>query len=179
MKVVLIRHLKVVVRRRYFLTGKQFDEGMVLYDAGDIAGTEFKISPGDFPVCYTSTMKRAVETAKLIYAGKFVSTDDLVEVKNASSFMRIVSIPGLIRSLAGRIAWYMNAAHMPETRRQSNARAKKFIDALLAHTQADTLVVTHGFFMHCLKDEIKKNGFKGKLPLFPKNGHPYVFERGE
>ena len=177
MKVVLIRHLKVIVRRRFFVTGAQFDDHLVLYDDGDIAKTEFKIKPEDFPVCFASSKKRAVETAKLIYAGTIAITDDLIEVKSATNFLRWLHLPAALRSTLSRLAWYFNYSRMPETRHQSKERANKFVAMLLSGTQEDTLIVSHGFFMHSLKDALKDNGFKGKLPLFPKNGHPYGFER--
>jgi broad specificity phosphatase PhoE len=177
MKVVLIRHLKVIARARFFLTGHQFDEWRRSYDNAEIVTSEFKIKAADFPQCFVSPMKRAVETAKLIYDGKFKIAEELEEVKNASFLMRIVSLPSFFHSVAGRIAWYFNYKGMPETRNESESRARKFISRLLAGETKDTLVITHGFFMHCLKAELKANGFKGHLPVFPKNGHPYVFEK--
>jgi hypothetical protein len=177
MKIVLIRHLKVIIKRRFFVTGAQFEHGLMLYDASEISKTEFKIKPEDFPVCYASSKKRAVETAKLIYAGAVVVSDDLIEVKSASSFLKRIHIPGFMRAITARILWYFNYPKLPEIRKHSIARARRFVDTVLDGSDQDTLIVTHGFFMHSLKMVLREKGFRGKIPVFPKNGHPYVFER--
>ena len=177
MKILLIRHLKVIAKRPVFLTAKQFDEDRILYDLAEIEATQFKIKTEDYPVCYVSPVKRAMETAKMIYEGKCIVSDDLVEVRNAGVFLKMTSFPAFFRSIIGRIAWYFNYSKMPETRSQSESRAEKFISEMLAIESENTLVITHGFYMHCLKRALKKYGFRGKISLFPKNGHPYVFEK--
>ena len=177
MKILPIRHLKVISKRPVFLTAKQFDEDRLLYDKSEIKSTQFKIKTKDFPVCYVSSVKRAVETAKMIYEGKYIISDDLIEVRNAGVFMKSASLPAFLRSLIGRLAWYFNYSKMPETRIQSEARAKKFVTEMLSIEHENTLVITHGFFMHSLKRELRSQGFHGNISLFPKNGHPYVFEK--
>jgi len=177
MKILLIRHLKVIAKTPFFLTAQQFDEGRALYDKADIMSTKFKISPQDFPRCFVSPKKRAVETAKLIYAGEYLIREELVEVLNAGVFVKMSSLPAVMRSIIGRIAWYFNFSQMPETRLQSTVRAKKFISELLSGTDQNTIVISHGFFMHILQRELRKNGFRGRISFIPKNGHPYVFER--
>jgi broad specificity phosphatase PhoE len=177
MKILLIRHLKVISKRAPFLTAKQFDDDRILYDKAEIEATQFKIKTEDYPVCYVSTVKRAVETAKMIYEGKYILSEDLVEVRNAGVFLKMSSLPAFFRSLIGRLAWYFNYSKMPETRIQSEARAKIFVAEMLSLENKNTLIITHGFYMHCLKRELRKHGFRGKVSLFPKNGHPYVFER--
>lgn len=176
MKIILLRHLKVIARRGLFQTGHQFDAWRDLYDNAEVYPSEFKIKKEDFPLCFASPLKRAVATAKLIYDGKVIVKEELVEVRNASFLVHVVSLPSFFYSIAGRIAWYYNLKKMPETRTQSEYRAKKFVDELLSSEKENTLVITHGFFMHCLKDQLRQKGFKGKVPMFPKNGHPYVFE---
>lgn len=177
MKILLIRHLKVIAKTPFFLTATQFDAGRVIYDNADIEATDFKISTVDFPLCFVSPKKRALETAKLIYAGKYLVRDELVEVLNAGVFVKMTSLPAVMRSIIGRIAWYFNNSDMPETRMQSTARAEKFISELLSKTDQNAIVISHGFFMHLLQKQLRKNGFKGRISFIPKNGHPYIFER--
>ena len=177
MKILLIRHLKVISKRPPFLTAKQFDEDRALYDKAEIEASKFKIKTSDYPVCYVSSVKRAMETAKMIYEGEYIVSEDLIEVRNAGVFLKIASLPAFFRSVIGRLAWYFNYSKMPETRIQSEARAKRFISEMLSVENENTLVITHGFFMHCLKRELRNHGFQGRVSLFPKNGHPYVFEK--
>jgi broad specificity phosphatase PhoE len=113
----------------------------------------------------------------LIYAGDFEIREELIEVLNAGVFLKMTNLPSILRSIIGRIAWYFNYSGMPETREQSSARAQKFLSELMALPEKNTLIITHGFFMHTLKHQLRKHGFRGRLSMIPKNGHPYVFER--
>lgn len=179
MKIGLIRHARVNYRSKFFTTGKTFNEGRVTYDATAVNKVELKIMPEEFPVCYVSSLPRAIETAKMIYSGAYIITDDLREVRSTSLFFQNLHAPTLFRTLLGRAAWFFNHSKMPETRGQSMQRAQKFITRLLALPHQDTLLITHGFFMQCLKHELKKQGFKGRGPYFPKNVSLYVFVKNE
>ncbi len=179
MKIGLIRHSKVIYSASFFSSGKSFNEAINHYDLSPVEIIKLQIKAEDFPSCYVSAQTRAVETAKMIYKGNFIITDQLVEVKSAAIFMNKANLPSFLRSVIGRIAWFLNLKKMPETRHESMDRAGKFINFLLEETTENTLLVTHGFFMHCLKNELRKHGFKGRLELFPKNGFLYVFEKNE
>ena len=179
MKIGLIRHAKVIYSEAFFSSGKLFDEARKLYDISPVKVIELKIKTEDFPVCYVSTHVRAVETAKMIYDKIFITTSDLIEVPNAALYLKKANLPSILRSIIGRIAWYFNLKKMPETKNQGMERADKFIDRILSETNQNILLVTHGFFMHCLKKKLHKDGFKGHLPFFPKNNFLYLFERVE
>ena len=177
MKIGLIRHGNVLYRDPFFSTGKMFNEGRVAYDAAAISESALKISAEDFPVCYASSKQRAINTAKLIYPEPFIITDELIEVPNSALFLLRIHLPSALRSVIGRVAWFFNYHKMPETRRQSNERAEKFLRHLLEITQQNVLIVTHGFFMQSLRHELRKLSFKGHCPYFPPNAKLYVFEK--
>jgi hypothetical protein len=178
MKIGMIRHAKVLYRDPFFSSGKSFDQFRINYDAGKIAEFSFKLSPGEFPVCYVSSKQRAIDTARVIYTGNFQITDDLIEIPNCAIFLLRLPLPSVLRSMIGRVAWFFNYSKMPETRKESNERARKFIATVLQTTQQDVLLVTHGFFMQSLRHELRKQGFKGKCPYNPRNNTLYIFERG-
>lgn len=177
MKIGIIRHGNVLYRDPFFSTGKTFDSGRTAYDAAAIEETTLKIMDGDFPVCYVSSKQRAIDTAKLIYPGTFTITDEIIEVRNSALFLLRIHLPSALRSVIGRIAWFFNYHKMPETRIQSNERAQKFLTYLVATTQQNVLLVTHGFFMQSLRHELRKMGFKGHLPYLPPNAKLYIFEK--
>lgn len=177
MKIAIVRHARVIFRDKLFSTGEEFDEGRTAYDATPIAACELRISPVDYPFCFASSKTRAIETAKIIYGGTVIITDELVEVKNAALFFTKLKIPTLLRSVIGRIAWFFNYSKMPETREQTMSRANAFVEKLLQDVQEDTLLVTHGFFMHCLRHALRKRGFKGRIPYRPANALLYLFEK--
>ena len=177
MKIGLVRHGNVLYHDPFFTTGKTFDAGRVAYDTAEIAKTTLKIMAEDFPVCYASSKQRAIDTAKLIYPGTFIVTDELIEVPNSAFFLLRIHLPSSLRAAMGRLAWFFNYHKMPETRIQSNQRAQKFLSNLLATTQQNVLLVTHGFFMQSLRYELRKMGFKGHCPYAPPNAKLYVFEK--
>ena len=177
MRIGLIRHAKVLHRDPFFSTGEIFTKGRTDYDAAAIAEATFKIKQEDFPLCYASSRQRAVDTAKAIFPGPFKITDELIEVPTLALFLLKMHLPSALRSVIGRIAWFFNYHKMPETRKQSNERARKFLTHLLAETDQDVLLVTHGFFMQTLRHELRNLGFKGDCPYLPPNTKLYIFER--
>src|SRR6185503_20842283 len=94
--------------------------------------------------------------------GTFTITDEIIEVRNSALFLLRIHLPSALRSVIGRIAWFFNYHKMPETKKQSNQRAQKFLTHLLETvTDQNVLLVTHGFFMQSLRHELRKLGFKG------------------
>jgi broad specificity phosphatase PhoE len=176
MKIGLLRHAKVIHRESFFSKGKIFDESRIRYDISPVELIKLKIKAQDFPLCYVSSQHRAVETAKMVYNGKFIITDDLIEVPSAAVLLFNVNLPTFIRSIIGRIAWFFNYQKMPETRKETTERAGRFINLILQLKSQNILLITHGFFMHSLKKELRKHGFKGYLPFFPRNGFLYLFK---
>ncbi len=177
MKIGIIRHGNVLYRDPFFSTGKMFNAGRVAYDTAQIGKSALKIRLEDFPECYVSSKQRAIDTAKLIYPGQFTITDKLIEVPNTAIFLLRIHLPSPLRAAIGRIAWYFNYYKMPETKEQTNARARQFLTDLVASTPQDVLLVTHGFFMQSLRHELKRLGFKGHCPYLPPNAKLFVFEK--
>jgi broad specificity phosphatase PhoE len=177
MKIGLLRHAKVIHKKSFFSNGKIFDESRIRYNISPVELIELKIKAQDFPLCYVSSQYRAIETAKMVYNGQFIITDELIEVPSAAVFFINVHLPSFLRNIIGRIAWFINFKKMPEIRKKSTERASRFVNFILQQKSQNILLITHGFFMHSLKKELKKNGFKGHLPLFPSNGFLYLFEK--
>ncbi|MEO5572279.1 MAG: histidine phosphatase family protein [Bacteroidia bacterium] len=177
MKIGLIRHSRVINDKILLSTGKIFEQSRIRYDSAPIELVLLKIKSEDYPVCYASSKTRARQTAKMIYEGNIIICDDLIEVPNSTFFLLRVPLPSFLRALIGRIAWFFNYHKMPETRKQSTARAQRFINMLLSETKENALIVTHGFFMQCLQRDLKKRGFKGDISYFPKNAKLYTLKK--
>ena len=121
-------------------------------------------------------MLRARNTAEMVYDGMPVTWPDLAEVENTPFFLKWIPFPTVLRKIASRIAWFFNYRKLKETRRQSMERARHVIDGLLKGEPANTLLVTHGFFMRCLQAELRKFGFRGNIGISPNHAEVYVFE---
>ncbi len=177
MKIGIVRHAKVNYRYKRFTTEITFTEGRKAYDTAQTAITKLEIKAADFPVCYSSSQPRALQTANMIYPGPVIISDDLVEVLSASFLLAKLNLPTLMRKIFSRIAWYFNFKMMPETRSQTMHRAERFVDMMLAEKNTDVLIITHGFFMFCLKRVLYRHGFRGHVSLFPKNAVLYMLEK--
>ena len=82
-----------------------------------------------------------------------------------------------MRNLTGRLQWFINGIRQVETRRQTRKRAKEFAE-LIRNDDVDIAVVTHGFYMHTLLQEMKKVGFKmTKSSVKFKNGEYVIAEK--
>lgn len=176
MKIALLRHAKVKFHEPFLSTAESFFRDRALYDFSPLVPPGIRVSWEEFPECFVSTMHRAQGTARMVYEGNPITWLELVEVENTPLLLPRVAMPTVIRRIISRIAWFFNCRRMLETRRESMARARLVVQYLLANNHADTLLVTHGFFMRCLQHELHKFGFRGNIGLYPHHAELYVFE---
>jgi len=176
MKFGLLRHAKVLFAKHLFSTGNSYNDFIEDYEHAEVENLNFKIPIQEFPICFVSSLPRAIKTAEMVYEGSFTITDELREVDNKSIYYKNVITPTLLRSAAQRIGWYLNSSKVAETRHESNRRADDLLKKLLLTSHNNTLLITHGLFMHCLMRALKEKGFEGKRIYIPKNATLYVFE---
>ena len=116
-------------------------------------------------------------TAKSIYDKELEITDLLREVKMYPVKNNKLKIPSFLWSISSRIAWKLNHASQLETETDTKKRTKEFISKLDLNSDENILIVSHGFFLITLVNELKSLGFKGKVPRKMKNGHLYVLQK--
>lgn len=178
MKLGLVRHFKVVTSSSSnVFSSSEFDKRMLEYDKSPIKISENKISEGEWDICYSSTLPRAEETAKYLYAGEINYTDLLREVPLSSFTKKQIKLPSFIWHVGGRIAWALSSKSQSETIKQTKERIKLFLELIQTIEHKNILIVTHGFFMKALVAELKKIGFTGKFDISPKNGELYIFSK--
>ena len=159
MKVVLIRHGKVKFKWESWYTADQFDEACMQYDQAPVMKTCYSIPDSNFSSYYISTLSRTRETAQNIFGEQdFISTDLINEVPLSASLYIRVKLPLLFWNISGRIQWYFNNGRQKESRLQTEKRAKQFVKMLVEKNE-DSVIVTHGFFMHTLVAELKNAHF--------------------
>ena len=178
MKVFLARHYLIPHAKGAWLDAQRFAEWSRWYDAA--AGTVPASRQGGatYTACWSSDLHRAMVTASSLHAGEVVSTPMLREVPFAPVWKRGV-LPLMVWQGLARAAWWMGHRSQPEPRAATRARAAAFVDELLAGSADQVLVVAHGFMMHVLAGELRRRGFRGRLPLRPRGGVPYPFERDD
>jgi broad specificity phosphatase PhoE len=178
MEIALMRHYPVDFHFEPWSDSAAFDRDMDTYDTAPIKIPKIKIKLSDWDICYCSTLSRATKTAERIMAGKkIVRTDLLIEVPLKSAIRTRFKLPLAFWAFAARIQWWFNTGSQPESRKITTRRAIDFYTRF-CRTNEDhfrILVVTHGFFMVCLRRLLKKKGFSGPWFLKPANGEIYVF----
>ncbi len=179
MKIGLLRHFKVERRAPTHCNSEEYDRSISEYNSADIIPRNLTISPGDYPVCYASTMKRAVETARNVYDGEIIVTGELVEIPLRSIFNTTFRLPFKLWNVINRMGWLFNSKNVRETKHQSRERAVRFLSRLLESNDGNrnVLIVSHGLFMVNLQIELSKRGFKGEEFFRAEHGRLYEFHR--
>lgn len=178
MNIGLVRHFKVNIQfSKRFYTPAQFNLKMQEYDGCPVIPKGVNLDGINWEVCYTSTMPRAITTARTIYKDEIIETDLLKEVSvRAFTNMKIL-LPAGVWHLGGRIAWYKEKESQPERFSETMNRADEIINTILSSGKQNVLCVSHGFFMGVLFRKLYKLGFKGETDMRPQNGKLYVFSR--
>jgi Fructose-2,6-bisphosphatase len=181
MNIGLIRHFKVDLHKKSFMTSKEFKVWEENYNTSGVIKKEVELMGIKWDKCYSSTLIRAIVTAKHVYSNEIVHSDLIRETIIDPIFKTNLKLPYWFWGVSGRLAWYFNHKSQQENRTMTRQKAEKFIDILLVDAKKESneniLIVTHGFFMYSLQKELKKRGFIGKLVTSPKNGMLYLYER--
>ncbi len=175
MKIGLVRHFEVKISTPKSCDSDTFNKVCRLYDTCDIIPFPTKFSTLDYSICYCSPLKRAYETAHIIYDGEIIVCPDLVEVPMQAPFQTKKNLRFGLWKVLSRVGWAFNLKKMPETRKQTDQRMERIVEIIKKNNSKNILLVTHGFFITCLQSKLKKMGFKGKETLNPSNGTIYEF----
>jgi broad specificity phosphatase PhoE len=178
MRIGLVRHFKVDLKRRRFMTSKEYDEHVYNYDRAGIIPNELVID-SKWNKCYCSSMQRTITTAKTIYHGEIVITDKLVEVPTAAWANIKFRIPYQMWALIARFAWIRNHVSQPEVRAKTLERLNEILNTIIEENKKDSniLIVSHAGALYEIKKMLLNRGFKGRGFLRAKNGKLYVFDK--
>ena len=178
MKVVIIRHAEVDFSWSKRCTSNRFDSECSAYDNSAINETVYRqLLPG-YKRIYISELSRSQDTAELLFPDETYIRSELInEVPLRSSFDTKREMPLWFWNSSGRLQWFFNSKRQPEGRKQTIERARRFVE-LICNNNDDCAVVTHGFFMHTLIQEIQKAGFiMSNSSVKYKNGEYVIAEK--
>lgn len=173
----VVRHFKVNYKAKRMMSSSDFEEYVTSYDRASIIENKIDLKYSKWSKCYCSDLKRAVITAKCIYDKELDITDLLREVKMYPVKKSQLKIPSFLWSITSRIAWKLNHVSQLETATYTRKRAKEFLSKLDLNSNENILIVSHGFFLITLINELKLLGFKGDIPSKMKNGYLYIIEK--
>ena len=176
MKIGLIRHFKVDIKKNPFMTSKQYNEYMKNYDVSDVIPNELVVDKY-WEKCYCSSMPRAVTTAKTVYHGEIIITDKLVEIPSAAWTNINIPLPYNFWALANRLAWIVSHVSQPEGRKVTLKRINEILDEILKEKDKDILIVSHAGTLYEIRKILLKKGFRGDGFTKARNGRLYIFEK--
>ena len=160
MRAVIIRHGKVDFQWRKWSTSEQFNEDCKMYDKAQIFSLLLGDSLIDCQTIYISSLQRSRETANQLFGERdFISTKLIDEVPLCASVTSNKKLPLIFWNISGRLQWFLNIHSQKECRKETVYRAKQFIENI-AEKESDCIIVTHGFFMHTLLSQMKKQAFQ-------------------
>ena len=179
MKVVVIRHAEVDFCWNRRCTSAGFDADCSGYDSAPIKEIKYEIPLFGYQRIYISELSRSRSTAEVLFPEHDYAESCLInEVPLRSGFDTGKKMPLWFWNTLGRLQWFTNNKRQAEGRDQTRERARQFI-TMIASENMDCAVVTHGFFMHTLLQEMKKAGFRiNKSSAAYKNGECVVAVKG-
>ena len=180
MKIIVIRHAEVDFCWSRRCTSEGFDSDCREYDNAPIKGMTCKKTTIRYQRIYISTLPRSRDTAvKLFPNDKCIESGLIDEVPLRSSFDTKKKMPLWFWNMSGRLQWFINSTRQIEGRSQTRKRASRFV-TLIRNENRNCAVVTHGFFMHTLLQELKKAGFRiNNFSVKYKNGEYVIADNDE
>lgn len=178
MKVVVIRHGKVLHDWKKWCTSAEFDEQCRLYNQAPIEVASVDTMDTDVQTIYISELDRTLQTAKKIFGEADFKRIALInEVPLRSGFDTRIRLPLWFWNVLGRLQWLAGNQRQPETKAQTVDRARQFVSTIMGYGE-DCAIVTHGFFMHTLISVMKKAGFNSDTKRVSyRNGEEVVLRR--
>ena len=178
MRLGLVRHFQIPHHRFQWVDGTGFDSWAEWYDTTDVSPRQVPAAGEDWHHCLCSDLPRAQFTAKTIFQGIIEPTPLLREVPFTGFMPRALTLPLVVWQATSRMGWYLNHGAQKENRRQTQERISAFVARLTSEfRERNILIVSHGFFMQFLENELLRAGFRGKVPMRPHGGIIYPFEK--
>lgn len=176
MKIGLVRHFRVDIKKNIFMNAKEYNEYSVNYDKAGVITNELVIDK-DWDKCYCSSLSRAVTTAKTIYDGEIIITEKLAEIKSMALYKLYIKLPYHIWAWLNHIGWFRNHVSHPEGREITIKRLNEIMNIIMKEKDKNILIVSHAGTMFELQNILKRKGFIGKTFIKARNGKLYIFEK--
>ncbi len=176
-EVILLRHFRVKdgCEKKLF-SSSEIDAWVALYDRYDLDYHDILLPKVER--VYTSALSRAKRSAE--YLGLVYREDALFNEVEAKAFVETRwKFPKFLWLFFGRILWTLNLVKRSESKADTLARVKEAVETIMIDSSERIMIVSHGFFMILLVQELRKNGFEGEMDSHPKNGKLYTFQKNK
>ena len=136
MQVALIRHAKVNMKWKFWLTSAEYDKGCAAYDAAPVLPVTVKLPQTDYRKIYVSALPRTTATARQVVGDTELHSTALInEVPDRAGFDTGLKLPMFLWSAISRVQWFTNMRRQPETRTETKHRATQFAQYLLEQNE--------------------------------------------
>ena len=168
--IVLARHGEPALSRKARMSAAEYVEWWANYEETGLTPGQTApaalIAHADRAVAvYSSTRRRAIETARLVVGDREVAAHpELIEAPlPPPHWPRWIRLRPPIWGVIARFWWWwFNHHDGQETRAQAQARANLMAELLIAHAERgeNVLVIAHGFFNTMVRLALQKRGWK-------------------
>jgi len=180
MKIILVRHAKVLLSDTKSLYASEIKAGIVLYDHAPVDPVipnknELVSLAEDSEYLVCSELSRSV--ASLVLLGHTPDMQDAVfnELAVPSVDWKGVKLPPQVWLVLFRIASLFGYRGGGESLSDAKTRAVLAVDRL-TETEADTMLVGHGLMNRFIAKELQRRGWKAVRPLGKANWSYGIFE---
>lgn len=174
MKIGLVRHFKVDCPHKGLYSGDQFDKWSYDYDYSEVFKKDVDLKGIKWDKCYSSDLKRALETAQYAYKGDITISPLLREVPANKFTDKNIMMPVDLWLLMARKSWRKSSKFQKETYYDTMKRIDEIFTEIVENN-LDTLVVCHGFLILQIRKYLISKGFKGDRIIKAQNGKMYLF----
>jgi broad specificity phosphatase PhoE len=166
--IFLVRHYEPDVERRGFFNAEEASKFISDYDAADLVKTAFT-RPAGLPEklmkVYCSALPRAKQTARLLYGEEtqLVENADFNEFQRKILKLPLFKFPIEVWLAGARFSWLLGLnCQGIENFRQARKRALRCAQTLAtyAETEAEVVLVAHGFLNAFIRQALKKLGWR-------------------
>jgi len=168
MRVVLLRHARVLVawKKRYSSSG--YDDENANYDRAPVES----LPPIDMAIrkVYVSTLPRSAATAAFLVGEKDIETTSLLDEVPIRSFKDSERhLPTWLWNVMATLQWHAGSPRQRETRKETQRKIDAFLDLIEARGE-DCIVVGHGIHFYDMMKRMKARGYGGKIKKYMRNG---------
>ena len=160
MKLLLIRHGKVDMKREKYYSPEEYNMAQARYDEADILPVKAGQGTGDYERIYVSSLRRTQLTAEQLFPSAppsmLVRTALLDEVPLSAFCSTPKRRPWWMYDVFGRLQWRFGKGQ-----KESYAETRERADRLIAELEKkneNAILITHGFFMNVLIRRLKRRG---------------------
>lgn len=171
----ILRHFKVKLKypRKFLIS---YDEVFKWYEEYGTAEVEVKkvdLLGVNWNKCYSSPLYRAAKTTESVYKNEVTVINDLKELDVLPLLNKKRRMPFLLWGLLLKI----KSTQRNEITNEFENKISAFLNEILKDNRSNVLLISHGFVMTFIQNELKNKGFKGMNFLVPAYNKVYLHEK--